>query len=312
MDHHHVASPDAHVLPNGDIILYFHSGNYDHKCQYTFAAVSSDGLNFKTNMRPLGSFYFRAFIMDNTLYSISKSYDRDAEMERDAVFSRKEHKIESYAKLNLYPMDGSKERSVTFEVDQPFIPLVYFLPNARHTAVKVINNNHILLFYTLIGEAPEQLYCANIYIKKTNYNEMESFDRINVLNDVTAAELYLSDSQSNRVSLNLNLPFFHQAIAPATHIAFRNDNISASLLKLINAGVHLKILSHQRIAYPEEDYEGISQVLSSSHIGQSYKPENALRDPAYFFDTETNKSFLLYSYGGEMGIALAEIEGMHL
>jgi hypothetical protein len=309
---HHLASPDAHVLPNGEIALYFHSGSYEYRCQYTFLAFSSDGIDFKTDMRPLGSFYFRAFILGNTLYSISKSYDkvRDIEIESDTIFGdEEEHAIQSYAKLNFYPFEGVNNSDISFKVNRPFIPLVYFLPNARHTAVKVVNEEHIILFYTLIGEAPEQLYCADVFIEKVSYDEMESITWTSALNELSHSKLYREDPRTNEVSLNQNLHVYRHAVAPAVHKAFPVDKRSESLLKRIGVGVKMRIRNHQRIAYPEEEYEGADEEYSSSKRGAAKGLENALRDPAYFFDTETNKSFLLYSYGGEIGIALAEIKG---
>jgi hypothetical protein len=60
------------------------------------------------------------------------------------------------------------------------------------------------------------------------------------------------------------------------------------------------------IIRPEKKYEGSYLPLKQSTAGAAHYPENALRDPFIFFDT--NKYYLFYSVAGEQGIAISEFD----
>ena len=76
--HDHIASPDVHVdAQRRQIRLYFHgpaeSGPPVHPVtvgQYSFVAVSPDGLNFTTQAQPLGAPYFRVFEWQGYAYAL--------------------------------------------------------------------------------------------------------------------------------------------------------------------------------------------------------------------------------------------------
>ncbi|WP_296744324.1 hypothetical protein [Mesorhizobium sp.] len=56
---------------------------------------------------------------------------------------------------------------------------------------------------------------------------------------------------------------------------------------------------------PETEYEGAGLPIRRSRAGAATGKENALRDPAIF--EEDGRTWLLYAYAGESGIALAEL-----
>ena len=62
----------------------------------------------------------------------------------------------------------------------------------------------------------------------------------------------------------------------------------------------------QEVLRPQLAYEGADLPLRKSAAGAMSKPENALRDPAIFVDSD-GKVYLLYSVAGENGIAFAEL-----
>jgi hypothetical protein len=63
----------------------------------------------------------------------------------------------------------------------------------------------------------------------------------------------------------------------------------------------------QDLLRPERTYEGADLPVETSRGGAVHHRVNALRDPAFFEDTD-GKCYLLYSVAGEAGIALAALE----
>ena len=59
---------------------------------------------------------------------------------------------------------------------------------------------------------------------------------------------------------------------------------------------------------PEHDWEFAELPRTTSEPGLAWHPVNQLRDPAFFREDGTD--YLLYSVGGESGIAIARIEGL--
>ncbi|MBI5833920.1 MAG: hypothetical protein HZB16_16630 [Armatimonadetes bacterium] len=62
----------------------------------------------------------------------------------------------------------------------------------------------------------------------------------------------------------------------------------------------------EEVLRPERPWEGADLPLRKSASGAVNGPENALRDPAIFVDTD-GQVYLLYSVAGECGIGIAEL-----
>jgi hypothetical protein len=143
----HVASPD--ILIDNDkqeIVMYYHGDTEEG--QKTFYAVSKNGINFKSEPNPQGSFYFRVFKYLNDYYAIAKNQNKDA-----IIYKSKTGKND-------------------------FKPIFNILPNSRHTSV-LIENDYLYIFYTNIGEAPEQIYYCKIKLDKDINNwEVEEVSSI--------------------------------------------------------------------------------------------------------------------------------------
>lgn len=58
---------------------------------------------------------------------------------------------------------------------------------------------------------------------------------------------------------------------------------------------------------PERNFEGASLPVVPSGSGEARRPENGLRDPGIFVDTD-GRRYLLYSVAGESGLAIAELK----
>jgi hypothetical protein len=75
----HVASPDVHVdETRREILMYFHcpagsAGGVDIGQQWTFLAVSRDGLRFQADTQPLGPAYFRVFRWNGYYYTVVRA-----------------------------------------------------------------------------------------------------------------------------------------------------------------------------------------------------------------------------------------------
>jgi hypothetical protein len=63
----------------------------------------------------------------------------------------------------------------------------------------------------------------------------------------------------------------------------------------------------EEVLRPERDWEGAALPVKPSKAGAVRGPENALRDPALFTDSD-GRHYLLYSVAGENGIAIAELK----
>tara|TARA_Y100000593_G_C4322004_1_gene344295 strand:+ start:1336 stop:2856 length:1521 start_codon:yes stop_codon:yes gene_type:complete len=129
----HIASPDVHVDNDKKRILMYYHGKVKTKDaphnQCTFLSFSKNGLDFNSNSGILGMFYFRVFKYKNKFYSLAKNKNTDG---------------------ILYESDDGVSN---------FKPIFNLIPNIRHSAVLVENDN-LYIFYTIVGSAPESiLYC---------------------------------------------------------------------------------------------------------------------------------------------------------
>ena len=127
----HIASPDVHVdNDNQEIIMYYHTPYNDW--QYTFKSTSKDGIDFKSENENLGLFYFRVFKWNNRTFSIAKNKNASGI---------------SYEFINNKWVEQKTN----------------FIPNMRHAAV-LVENNKVYVFYSIVGEAPESIYCSQVDI----------------------------------------------------------------------------------------------------------------------------------------------------
>ena len=121
----HIASPDVHIDEESKRIIMYYHGDIEGG-QKSFISWSSDGINFETNNKVLGDFYFRVFKYKNKFYSIAKNKN----------------------------IDGIVYESDSWEGE--FKPMFNLLPNIRHTAC-LVKENILFLFYTTIGDTPESI-----------------------------------------------------------------------------------------------------------------------------------------------------------
>jgi hypothetical protein len=133
----HIASPDVHIdEENRQIVLYFHCPLV-HKQkggQYSFRAVSNDGIHFQPDTTVLGISYFRVFDWQGTTYAIARA----------GIFYR------------------STDGGLTFEEgNNPFDGIQNKENYLRHAAVKV-QDEKLLVFYSRIGDTPERILLSEI------------------------------------------------------------------------------------------------------------------------------------------------------
>ena len=137
----HIASPDVHIDDvNKKIVMYYHGDVIEG--QKTFVSFSKNGLEFTSNSRILGKFYFRVFRYADKFYAIAKNRN----------------------------VDGVIYESNDWTGD--FNPIFNLLPNIRHSAVH-IKDNSLYIYYTCIGDCPECIYVCKIDMDEweVRYNE---------------------------------------------------------------------------------------------------------------------------------------------
>ena len=128
----HIASPDVHINEKNKTIEMYYHGDIE-KGQKTFLSTSKDGINFNSEDKVLGEFYFRVFNFKSKTFAIAKNKNIDG---------------------ILYE-----------KIDNEFKPVFNLIPNIRHTAVYVDEENYVLkLFYTLINDIQEKIYLCEIEI----------------------------------------------------------------------------------------------------------------------------------------------------
>lgn len=135
--HNHVASPDVHVDEvNRRILMYFHCPaqgvGKNIEDQKTVLATSGDGIHFTAKPVALGAPYFRVFHWGGYYYSVARA----------GVFSRSR--------------DGESpfEEGPTLFNEDPKLVL-------RHAAVD-LRGNRLAVYYSRIGDAPEQILVSYI------------------------------------------------------------------------------------------------------------------------------------------------------
>lgn len=217
--HDHVASPHVEVSHReGVIFLYFHSRKQNSREQFTFLYSSRDGLNFfPEKLQPKIPFYFRMIQLEDKFLAVTKGGD-------------------FFLNQNRSFTEGWTFVGNPFQTETVLDRYHNYVGAIRHACFFQFKDN-ILLFYSVIGDAPERIFASNLTIKANS--------------------------------------------------------------KII-------IENKFEVIRPTEEFEGASQELRPSSSGPAVTFENALRDP--FVLKYDNSAFLYYSFGGETGLAVTQLE----
>ena len=139
---HHIASPEIYVNSKEKLIyLYFHSPSISKNQQWTFLAISKNGINFDTIIdRPLAPFYMRVFQYSGYIYGMVKG---------GSIWKSQ---------------NGTDEFKF---VTNPFNPLLkdelwFNDPGSiRHVGL-YLNDNRLHVFFSRIGDMPERIMHTSI------------------------------------------------------------------------------------------------------------------------------------------------------
>lgn len=118
----------------------------------------------------------------------------------------------------------------------------------------------------------------------------------------------VSDSMANKpgdirhVALNI---YGQNLIVYYTKIGDMPERIFKSIVSLNQDLENLVAINESLVIFPSHEWEGSHLPLLPSKKGSSKRPENAIRDPAFFKDE--GRSYLLYSIAGEYGIGIVEL-----
>ncbi|EGD72099.1 hypothetical protein PTSG_00115 [Salpingoeca rosetta] len=136
----HIASPDIIIDEENQLLrMYFHQPRSDADLtQFSYVAMSTDGLQFVAHTQELGPPYFRVFRHDNMWYAYAKDYWRGG------IWARSEDGLSSFELGNIC-LQGAHP--------------------ARHTAVWV-DGHKLYLFYSRIYDTPETIYVTMIDLRK--------------------------------------------------------------------------------------------------------------------------------------------------
>jgi hypothetical protein len=133
----HIASPDVHIDgSSGRVVMYFHGpARVPAMGQWTFRAVSDDGLNFRVEPRPLGVSYFRVFEHEGALYAVAKSPNVD----EGALLYRAGDRV-------------------------GFEPVGSLLPRMRHAAVWK-RGDRLTVFFSRGRDCPERILAVDLTLR---------------------------------------------------------------------------------------------------------------------------------------------------
>ena len=91
-----------------------------------------------------------------------------------------------------------------------------------------------------------------------------------------------------------------------TQVGDAPENIKLSMIDLTKDWMSWSETEAIEILRPEKSWEGASATIEPSVRSTAYGVVNQLRDPAIF--SEGHQTYLLYTVGGEAGIAIAELK----
>lgn len=139
----HIASPDLLIDPvKKELVMYFHisagkTKDGKNTPQVTLRATSKDGINFLPEHKILGESYFRVFKWDNRFYALAKG----GLYRSDDGFSGFEKGPDPFLNIN------DKDSTI----------------HLRHLAL-LQKGNAMYLFYSRIGDAPEQILYSKMML----------------------------------------------------------------------------------------------------------------------------------------------------
>jgi hypothetical protein len=135
----HIASPDVHVdHERRQIRMYFHGCIAGEKAQHSYIAVSTDGLNFSSNVEPVADFYLRALPWRGQWVGMSKG----------GVMYRSDTGLQAFVRL---PVPAFPMRDV--HANAP--------GDIRHVALE-LDGDRLWVYYTRTGDSPERILRAHI------------------------------------------------------------------------------------------------------------------------------------------------------
>jgi hypothetical protein len=162
--HHHIASPDI-LIDNKkkEILLYFHAPSREKQQQWTYAAISKDGVNFiKETDKPLAPFYMRVFQWREHIYGMTKGGN----------LWRSKSGIEPF-EPGPNPFDIRLSDEIWHNDDG----------SIRHVALSRTNDT-IYIFYTCIGDSPERIYCSIMNISDPNWFNWKAQNKSEVMRPI--------------------------------------------------------------------------------------------------------------------------------
>ncbi len=149
-----ISSPDVFVLPDGRIRMYFSTDHYPGSTeQWSGVAESTDGISFTlASTENIAKYYLRTFEYDGVTYGVQKGW--------------------STAPAELGVSANGIER---------FAPIKTFGGGSiRHVAV-LVDGSTLLVFYSVIGDAPERLLLSTIRLESGSPATWELSPPIEVL-----------------------------------------------------------------------------------------------------------------------------------
>jgi hypothetical protein len=149
-----ISSPDVFVLPSGRVRMYFSTDSYPGSTeQWTGVAESDDGIHFAlASTQNIAKYYLRVFEWNSVVYGLAKGWST-----APAELGASPDGIARFAPIKT--MNGG---------------------SIRHMAV-LRDGNTLLVFYSVIGDAPERILLSTIRLDASALSAWELSPPIEVL-----------------------------------------------------------------------------------------------------------------------------------
>jgi hypothetical protein len=149
-----ISSPDVFVLPSGRVRMYFSTDSYPGSTeQWSGVAESDDGIHFAlASTQNIAKYYLRVFEWNGAVYGLAKGWSTAS-----AELGASPDGIARFAPIKT--MNGG---------------------SIRHMAV-LRDGNTLLVFYTVIGDAPERILLSTIRLDASASSAWELSPPIEVL-----------------------------------------------------------------------------------------------------------------------------------
>ena len=322
----HIASPDVHVQDNEEIIMYYHCKQmFSQHFQPSFRAYSKDGLHFTTAHVSVGMYYFRRFKVNGTLYAFAKHGNEDTtflkwtheKIDGEHLYEPIDTVLPQARHSAVYVFPDTQRAVIAYTIVGEAPESIYFSEFFIQEKGNGVENEVFITFAEPCRVLWPELTWegAQMPLVPSHYGGMIDF-----VNQVRDPYIFCdSDEQVGSVGYPVHEVAARQSNRSTTHYSVRYTPNSTDLGDRIalswSTAAHRRLLAATQVIGSlavNGDYKSnisrssVSDLLSTGDVSSNNSIDNSpsVRNGS---STAFSYCYLLYSYAGEAGLALAQI-----